>query len=391
MNKPFIIMLRLAIVVALFWMIFQVIDWTDRYSRISANGEIISSTTGVILGNWNDYPVMFLEDGENNPIELDTVTSYDEQTIVVNPGIFTYLRNLDIKLFVMGALCWLCFIIIINSRWWWLLRANHLEISFLHAQRLSWIGFFFNNLLPGTTGGDIAKGVYIAKHCSSNRTQALMSVVVDRIIDLLSLLLVGGLASLFVLDRFLNFAILVWLAYLFVMVLCILLLSSRFRHLIHFQQIVERLPIQFSAIILKLDSALLQYRAHFRPIGIWIISSPIIYTLLVASIFFMDRSIGVGLTLKDYFFIVPIACVMQGIPIAPAGWGVGEAVYGLLVGKFGATALPGVPEAEQIMRTRGVALSVLHRVHVAAWSLPGGVLMVIEHYTKREGPQRTEH
>ena len=97
MNKSFIIILRLAIVVALFWMIFQVIDWTDRYSRISANGEIISSTTGVILGNWNDYPVMFLEDGENNPIELDTVTSYDEQTIVVNPGIFTYLRNLDIK------------------------------------------------------------------------------------------------------------------------------------------------------------------------------------------------------------------------------------------------------------------------------------------------------
>ena len=94
--------------------------------------------------------------------------------------------------------------------------------------------------------------------------------------------------------------------------------------------------------------------------------------------FLMDRSLGVGLTLKDYFFIVPIASVVQGIPIAPAGWGVGEAVYGFLISKFGATVLPGVPEAEQIMRTRGVALSVLHRVHIAAWSLLGGLLMLIE-------------
>lgn len=81
---------------------------------------------------------------------------------------------------------------------------------------------------------------------------------------------------------------------------------------------------------------------------------------------------------------------MQGIPIAPAGWGVGETVYGLLIGKFGVTALSGVPEAEQIMRTRGVALSVLHQDHIAAWSLPGGILMVIEYYAKK-GSRRTEH
>ena len=94
----------------------------------------------------------------------------------------------------------------------------------------------------------------------------------------------------------------------------------------------------------------------------------------------MDRSLGVGLTLADYFFIVPIAGVVQGIPIAPAGWGIGEAAYGALIGKFGAASLPGVPEAEQMMRTRGVALSVLHRTHIAAWSLLGGIFMLIHRH-----------
>ena len=91
----------------------------------------------------------------------------------------------------------------------------------------------------------------------------------------------------------------------------------------------------------------------------------------------MDRSLGVGLSLSDYFFIVPVASVVQGIPIAPAGWGIGEVAYGTLIGKFGAIATPGIQEAEQIMRTRGVALSVLHRTHVVVWSLVGGIFMLI--------------
>ena len=79
----------------------------------------------------------------------------------------------------------------------------------------------------------------------------------------------------------------------------------------------------------------------------------------------MSEALGIGISIADLFFIVPVAAVIQGIPIAPAGWGIGEAAYGTLIGKFGASALPGIPDAEQVMRTRGVALSVLHRVHVA--------------------------
>ncbi|MCH1521533.1 MAG: hypothetical protein L7T80_01745, partial [Arenicellales bacterium] len=56
---------------------------------------------------------------------------------------------------------------------------------------------------------------------------------------------------------------------------------------------------------------------------------------------------------------------------------------------FGASALAGVPDAEQIMRTRGVALSVLHRVHVAIWSLIGGLSMLIDRKTHPDEPPLT--
>ena len=97
----------------------------------------------------------------------------------------------------------------------------------------------------------------------------------------------------------------------------------------------------------------------------------------------MAESLGVGITLSDLFFIVPVASVVQGIPIAPAGWGIGEAAYGYLIGKFGAVNLVDVAGAEEIMRTRGVALSVLHRIHVVAWSLLGGIFMLTEKKIER--------
>jgi hypothetical protein len=82
--------------------------------------------------------------------------------------------------------------------------------------------------------------------------------------------------------------------------------------------------------------------------------------------------------LTDYFIICPIVFVLQGIPIAPAGWGIGEALFGGLIGKFGAANLGGLVGVEAMMRTRGVAVSILYRSQVALWSLLGGLFTLIE-------------
>ena len=378
MKRPLTFALKLMAVAILFAIIFHAIDWRDNYSRVSATGEVIAQVEGEILGDWDRDPVRFLADGTSETIILRREASPNGEQTVISPGFPTYLRNLDPIFFVFGALCYFTFAIIVNTRWWWLLRANHLDVRFLEAQRFAWIGFFFNNVLPGSTGGDVVKAVYIARRCSTDRIRAMISVVIDRIIGLLSLLLIGGLASLFALDRFPYFAIPVWLTGVGALLFSALLLNPGLRRLVRFELLIQRLPKKIGNIVSELDAAVLHYRSHLKGITAWILVSPLTYTLFIASIFLMDRSLGVGLTLKDYFFIVPIVSAVQGIPIAPAGWGIGEAAYGLLIGKFGAAALPGVPEAEQIMRTRGVALSILHRIHIAAWSLLGGLLTLID-------------
>jgi hypothetical protein len=380
MKRSLILVLKVAVLAALITIIFHAIEWRDKYSRVSAEGETLVQLEGRIVGDWRGKSVRFLPNGGSVTEIIRRETAADGTKTVVSPGFPTYLKNLHPLRFASGAMCFVVFLIIINGRWWWLLRANRLEVGFFEVQRLAWIGFFFNNVIPGTTGGDVVKAVYIAKRCSTDRVRALVSVVVDRIVGLLSLLLVGSLASLLAVNRFPTFAIVVWLTAAGILLLCVLLLSPGLRRLVRFDQLITRLPKRTGQILEEIDAAILQYRGHLSGIAAWILVSPLIYSLFIASIWFMDRSLGVGITLTDYFFIVPVASVVQGVPIAPAGWGIGEAAYGALIGKFGAMALPGVPEAEQMMRTRGVALSVLHRTHIVAWSLLGGIFMLIHRH-----------
>ena len=380
MKRYLILALKVAVLAVIFTIIYLAVDWRDSYSRVSAEGETLVQVEGRIVGEWSGKSVRFLPDGASAPQIIRLETADDGTQTIVSPGFPTYLKNLDPLRFTLGAMCFVLFLIIINARWWWLLRANRLDVGFFEVQRLAWIGFFFNNVIPGTTGGDVVKAIYIAKRCSTNRVQALVSVVVDRIVGLLSLLLIGSLASLLAVNRFPTFAIVVWLTAGSALLFCVLLLSPDLRRRIRFERLIARLPKRPGQILEEIDAAVLQYRGHLTGITAWILVSPVIYSLFVISIWFMDRSLGVGLAFADYFFIVPVVSVVQGIPIAPAGWGIGEAAYGALIGKFGAVALPGVPEAEQMMRTRGVALSVLHRTHIVAWSLLGGVFMLIHQH-----------
>lgn len=387
-KKMILMTLKLLIVAALFGIIFYNISWIDTVTHTDRNGHI-NKREGVVIGPWDQNQIQFQFKDTEQDVSIKKGVQANGSTLSVSPGLPTYVRNLDGPLFTAGAFLFFLFFVTINSRWWFLLRANGLNVRFLEAQKFGWIGLFFSNALPGATGGDVIKAVYIARHCSGDKVRAIVSIFVDRVIGVVSLLFVGCMASLMAMDRFPVFASTIWLTGIGVLFFCFLLVSPSLRKLIRFDAIVSWLPQKIGNLISELDQAILYYREHLRGIGLWILASPLIYTLFIGSFYLMSESLGVGISLKDLFFIVPVASVIQGIPIAPAGWGIGEAAYGALIGKFGAVSLPATVDAEQIMRTRGVALSILHRIHVVAWSLLGGLLVLLDRKREFENPPKT--
>lgn len=384
MKRRLIVLLKLLLVAVVFGVIFASIDWHDSYLIRSANGETSPPVAGKIVGAWDADVVRFIPEGKTSDIALPLTPAADGATVILTPGFLTYLRNVDLILFGLGALLYFTAVIIIAIRWWWFLKVNGLGVSCLEAIRFTWIGLFFNNLIPGATGGDLVRAALIAKRCPGQGTRAFVSVFVDRIVGFISLVLFGALTSLWILDRFPAITYTVWGLGILGIAVFALMLSPGLRRTLKLSRLINKLPTRVGRLVREANEAVMYYRGHLRGIAAWIALGPVPYSLLAVSVVLIDRALGVGLAVTDYFVIVPLITIASAVPITPNGWGVGEALYGTLVGKLGAVYLPDVPNAEQIMRTRGVALSVLHRIQLVLWSLLGGLFLL---WSKRSTDQ----
>ena len=81
-----------------------------------------------------------------------------------------------------GAGAWLC-----------ILRARLPRLTYGEAAAAHWSGMFFNSFLPSNVGGDIVRGYRIA-HGSGQRGFVIVSLLADRALGLLLLVLIGGIA-----------------------------------------------------------------------------------------------------------------------------------------------------------------------------------------------------
>jgi uncharacterized membrane protein YbhN (UPF0104 family) len=78
-----------------------------------------------------------------------------------------------------------------------LVRALDLQLSLLEALRLGFIGQLFSLLGVGMLGGDAIKTFYLGRHNKGHMTDALTTVLVDRVIGLYGLVLLAGVVCLF--------------------------------------------------------------------------------------------------------------------------------------------------------------------------------------------------
>src|ERR1043166_3244486 len=72
-------------------------------------------------------------------------------------------------------------------RWQILLRVQGIGIKFFRLAGLFFIGMFYNQFLPGGTGGDIIKSYLLLKETPDHKAGALLAVVFDRLVGLVAL------------------------------------------------------------------------------------------------------------------------------------------------------------------------------------------------------------
>ncbi len=92
------------------------------------------------------------------------------------------LRTADYRWIVAALFAYFVVEFAAGVRWHILLKVQRIHLSIPRVSGLFLIGMFYNQFLPGGTGGDIMKSYLLLKETPGKATGALLAVVFDRMV-----------------------------------------------------------------------------------------------------------------------------------------------------------------------------------------------------------------
>lgn len=358
-GKVGIALLKLGVLCIAGWVIASNVSWLDQLEL--ADGEVLSGQIVEGAGPDSESVTLKLEDGH-----LRSVLRADMGEGGARLGVRFAFERLNAGLYTLGMLMILVMYSLGIWRWKVLLGAQGIGVTYWQAFRLTFIGFFFNNLLIGMTGGDVAKAVLIARDHPGRRSEAVSTVIVDRVIGLAMLAALSAACILWNLEQFREPGYIVFGVLFACVAAFVCFFSRRVRRVLHLNRLLKALP--GSAILMKLDRAFQLYRSSPRALLFAFGVSIVAHLFNIGSVYVFGRDLGIEADLATYFATVPIVFIIAAVPLAPAGWGVREVAF------ISAFMAVGVSPA---YKSHILLLSVLLGFSVLAYSLIGGVFLLI--------------
>ncbi len=377
LRRSAVPLLKAVLVIGLVIYVLTSIDWRDKLTSYDESGFIEYTKPVTVVGDWNRPDVSVRTDSGE-----EIVVSVAAQSAAVKweltPGLITYIKNCSPRYFALAFLLVLSSVLFGSARWWWLLRTSDVRIPVFDALRYTFIGIFGNNFVPGQTGGDLVKAIYIMRRCPDSKLKAFVSVIIDRLLGLASLVLLATMAITWSGERFYFLAISIWSVLAAGLVVGAALFSRRLRAAMRVDVLLKKTPERLRNLLVQIEQAVHLYRGRRIGVCAWVAAGMLNHAVLITAVMVLGYGLGVGVPGSEYFVLVPIINLVSAIPIAPQGWGIGESLYCNVFATYEAVHLGGIAAAEQIMRTRAVALSLVYRVVLTVISLLGGLVLLGE-------------
>jgi len=292
------------------------------------------------------------------------------------------LRNAQYHWVAIGILAYVLVEIAAAFRWHVLLKVQGIHLSLPRLSGLFLIGMFYNQFLPGGTGGDIIKSYFLLKETADKKAGALLAVVFDRFIGLVALVAItGALISLRFdfLSQTLETRRLLWLLLMLLGGSIVVLLST---FVITGFNLVHSLPKKFPGRekLIEVSAAYHLYAHHWPATLVAFGASVVAHLATFATFLCAAYALGAAVPLVNFFAVMPIERTISALPISFAGIGLREKVLQIML-----HGLCGVPEATAIL------IGSLSFLIILICCLPGAIVYffykpsgVIKHVKLRE-------
>lgn len=258
-----------------------------------------------------------------SPALVDTKNPIRVSYPLVEVGVSRMVREAD-WIFLAGAILIMPLSYLLTSyRWHVLLESQHIHIGMARTFVINMVGAFYNSFMPGSTGGDLAKAYYSSKY-TEHRTRAVLTVVVDRILGLLALLVLGGVLAAFQwhIPECRNIAIAAGVVILATVVGLVVFYSPTLRRATGLDWILRRLPLQ-RQVTQAVDAMELYGKQPRVVLWAFLCSFPVHVTTILSATM-SGQAFHLPLSPLYYWVIVPMIALVGAIPISPQGAGVME-------------------------------------------------------------------
>ncbi len=223
-------------------------------------------------------------------------------------------------------------------RWRQLMLVQGMNLPYLKCLTLTFVGQFYSTFLPGTTSGDIVKIIYTGR-ITGQKTKSAVTVILDRVIGLIGLMIVAGVAAAAQLaanhfsasGKGVSDPVLVHVLWLITGLLGLTLaggivyFSTRLRKFLHLDALIERLPLP--EFIKHADRTLRVYRDHPGVVAMTLAASVVSQAVLPLAGFLAGRAFGMHASFGYFMACIPVAALAASLPIVPPqGIGVMDAI-----------------------------------------------------------------
>lgn len=241
------------------------------------------------------------------------------------------IGQLSIFWLVLATLFYFLSIVFILFRWEVLLKAKEISISRRFLLQSVLIGFFYNNLLPTSVGGDAYRVYDIRTHKGVSIDKGIASVSIERFSSI-------GVGCIFVLA----FVILDLAGYFKhdfvtpVMIVAILVVVGGVVFLISalINPYIFKIDVLFKKvkILSKIRPQVKKFQESFssywkdkkKVLVTCLLYNFLVHVLVTLSYYFASMTVGLGLRFISFLFILPFSAMVANLPISIGGLGVRE-------------------------------------------------------------------
>jgi uncharacterized protein (TIRG00374 family) len=245
---------------------------------------------------------------------------------------------------------------------------------FSSVLRIFFVSSFVSNFVP-SVAADMYRAYALARR-DVHLAESTASVLMDRVLGVLSMVIVGAAALPFADDlavrRGLVFSLTV--AFLACAAGGLVIFSERAATaLIRVIRAIPLTPVQRAGT--ALTEAIRRYSRHHAELARVLAMSIAVQAIRIVQAWCLGRGVGIELPLLTYFAVVPVILLIMQIPITINGLGTTQVAFVTLLGASGVSA------------AQSTALSILFLVLGVIGSLPGGVMYAFTDRAERSGAQ----